>query len=102
MINVRGGGEFVEVGGGVSPDSDTAPAHASDSAADAVVEHRSGQTTEHVRRWLAGVTRSTAGGRGAEVGGEAYTERGATSLATVLKEDPPFSFACELYQISRS
>ena len=29
--------------------------------------------------------------------GEAYTERGATSLATVLKEDPPFSFAPYMY-----
>ena len=93
MIDVRGGDEFVEVGGGVSPDADTAPAHASDSSANAVVEHRSGQTTEHVRRWLAGVTRGTARGRGAEVGGGPCIERGATSLATMLREDPPFSFA---------
>ena len=54
MIDVRGGGEFVEVGGGVSPDADTAPAPASDSAADAVVEHRSGQTTEHVCTFVGG------------------------------------------------
>ena len=83
---MRGGGEFVEVVGGVSPDAGTAPAPASDSAADAVVEHRGSQTTEHVRRWLAGVTRGTAGGRGAEMGGEAYVERGVTSLATRLRE----------------
>ena len=88
MIDVRGGGEFVEVGGGVSPDADTAPAPASDSAANAVVELRSGQTTEHVRRWLAGVTRGTAGGRGAEMGGEAYVERGVTSLATIAEGRP--------------
>ena len=31
------------------------------------------------------------------MGGEACTERGATSLATVLEEDPPFSFAYRVY-----
>ena len=66
-------------------DADTAPAPGSDTAADAVVEHHSGETSEHVHRWLAGVTRSTAGGRGAEAGGEAYVERGATSLATIAE-----------------
>ena len=58
--------------------------------------HRSGQTTEHVHRWLAGVTRSTADGRGAEVGGEAYVERGATSLATIAEGGPSIFFRASL------
>ena len=57
----------------------------SDSAADAFAEHGSGETSEHVRWWRACVTRSPAGGRGAESGGEAYVERGATSLATIAE-----------------
>ena len=86
-MDARGGAELVEEGGGVSPDADTAAAPGSDSAADALDEHGSGETSEHVRWWRACVTRSPAGGRGAESGGEAYVERGATSLATRIVKD---------------
>ena len=54
MIDARGGDEFVEEGGGVSPDADTAPAPGSDSAADAVVEHGSCETSEHVATFIGG------------------------------------------------
>ena len=93
-MDARGGAELVEEGGGVSPDADTAAAPGSDSAADAVVEHGSGETSEHGHWWRACVTRSPADGRGAESGGEAYVERGATSLATIVKDDPPFRLQC--------